>query len=235
MVVGNGIALMLYPGFNITRRTISMLYNGPGRVFYYLGTTLTGVFTLLCVINLGRLINEQNINETLRSTAVFSAIISCTCLIVCGVFCGRNYIIALIHGIFAFINWFFGVIFIALYSILIYYHKRFSKVLAYYGFLLTVFMFLFLILWVLCYIPRFNFLVNRLPLLEWIDTAGIILWYFLVSMSARSLYSKKGFIDKILHLRDKIINIEKRLSELEHNLSKIEECTIDFVMRNIER
>jgi hypothetical protein len=71
--------------------------------------------------------------------------------------------------------------------------------------------------------------------MEWIDTAGIILWYFLVSMSAHSLYSKKGLIDKILYLRNKINVIEKRLSELEHNLSKIEEGTIDFVMRNIER
>jgi hypothetical protein len=181
-VVGDSIALLLYPGFDITKKTISMLCNGPGGVFFQLGAALAGVFTLLCMIYLGRLIKEEYIGESLRKTALYSAIVSCTCLIVLGLFCGRNPIIALIHGAFAFFNWIFGLVYITLYSILLFRHKRFSKVLAYYGFVLTFFMFISLILWWLAYIPRLDFLFKVLPSLEWIATFGIVVWYFLVSM-----------------------------------------------------
>jgi hypothetical protein len=189
-VVGDGIALLLYPGFDITKKSISMLCNGPGGVFFQLGAALTGVFTLLCTIYLGRLINEEYISESLRKTAVFSAIISSTCLIILGLICGRNPIVALLHGTFALFNWIFGLVYIALYSILLFRHKRFSKVLAYYGFVLTFFMFISLILWLLFYIPGLHFLIKILPLLEWIATFGIVVWYFLVSMYALFYRSK---------------------------------------------
>lgn len=124
-VVGDSIALLLYPGFNITKKTISMLCKGPGGVFFQLGATLTRVFTLLCMIYLSRLIIEDYIKESLIKTALFSAIVSSTCLIILGLCCGQNLIIALIHGTFAFLNWIFGLVYIALYSILLFRHKRF--------------------------------------------------------------------------------------------------------------
>ncbi len=102
-------------------------------------------------------------------------------LIVLGAFCGSNPIVVLIHGVFAFISWLFGLFYITLFSMLILKDSKFTKHLAYFGFIVSISLMLLLIIFILHFFEVTHFLVIILPSLGWIDTFAIIIWYFIIS------------------------------------------------------
>ncbi|MFX1573927.1 MAG: hypothetical protein ACFFB0_14365 [Promethearchaeota archaeon] len=179
--LGDLIAYLLYPGYDFRRRAVSSLCLGPGWLFFQVGTVLSGLFALLFLINLEKTFNDKEINERLRKYAKFSGTISCMSFIILGVFCGSNVIIAYIHGINAVISWITGLGYITLFNILFLKSPKYSKFVAYGGFIVTLTMSLLLITFLLSLSSTFRFLIKILAELEWLNTIALIFWYFLVS------------------------------------------------------
>jgi len=179
--LGDLIAYIMYPEYNFMRRAVSSLCLGPGGLFFQSGTVLSGLFALLFLIYLERTFIEDDINRYLRKYAKITAIISCVSFIILGIFCGSNVIIAYIHGINAVISWIFGFLYISLYNSLMIKSSNYSKYLGYFGFVTTFTLSLMFIFFILHLFPALRFLMIILPLLEWMNTLSLILWYLVVS------------------------------------------------------
>ncbi|MFX1320071.1 MAG: DUF998 domain-containing protein [Promethearchaeota archaeon] len=180
-ITGDIIAFLLFPGYDFTKKAVSYLCKGPGGIYFQIGSVFSGIFAILFVIALGRTFDEDGINEKLRKNTILIALVSCASLVILGGFCGSNPIVALIHGTFAFISWLFGLLYISLFSLLIMKDSKFSKNLAYLGFIVSFLLLVLLIIFILHFFKATNFLVIILPSIEWIDTFAIILWYFIIS------------------------------------------------------
>ena len=180
-ITGDIIALLLFPGFDFTKNAVSYLCESPGGLYFQIGTVFSGIFAIFFVIALGRTFDEDGINEKLRKNSIYIALVSCVSLVILGAFCGPNPIVALIHGSFAFICWLSGLIYISLFSLFIMKDSKFSKNLAYLGFIVSFLLLVLLIIFILHFFKATQFLVIILPSIEWIDTFAIIFWYFIIS------------------------------------------------------
>ena len=180
--IGDLIAYLMYPGYDFTRNSVSSLCDGSGGLFFQVGTVFSGLFALLFVIYLGRTFNEEKINGNLKKYTIIVAIISCISCIILGAFCGSNPIVAVIHGVSAFISWLFGLLYITLFNILMLKDPKYSKFLSFFGFIVSFGLFLLMIMFFLYYIPGLQVLVVILPSLEWIDTIAVIFWYLVISI-----------------------------------------------------
>lgn len=179
--LGDLIAYLMYPEYNFMRKAVSSLCNGPGGLFFQIGTVVSGFFALFFVISLGKKFKEENIDENLIKSTVFTAIISCISFIILGVFCGSNPVIALIHGVNAVISWITGLFYITLFNILFLKSSKYSKFVAYCGFTVTLTLTLLMVAFILHLLPDLRFLMIILPSLEWLNTIALIFWYLVVS------------------------------------------------------
>jgi hypothetical protein len=180
-LTGDIIAFLLFPGYDLTKKAVSYLCKGPGGIYFQIGSVFSGIFAILFVIALGRSFDEDEVNKKLRKNTIYIALVSCISLVILGAFCGPNPIIALIHGVFAFISWLFGLFYILIFSLLMMKDSKFHKNLAYIGFIVSFLLLVLLIIFILHFIEVTHFLVLVLPSIEWIDTFAIILWYFIIS------------------------------------------------------
>ena len=180
-LIGDILAYLFFPGYDFTKRAVSYLCEGPGGIFFQVGTVFSGIFAILFVIYIGGTFSENQINEKESKTAVFFALISCVSLIILGVFCGSNKVISLIHGVSAVISWISGICYITLFNILMLKDLKYSKFLAYIGFSVSISLSTMVIMFFLYYIPGLQNLVIILPLWEWINTFAMIFWYSAVS------------------------------------------------------
>lgn len=180
-LTGDIIAFLLFPGYNFTKKAVSYLCKGPGGLYFQVGSIFSGIFAILFVIALGRTFDREIINDKFRKFTIYIALISCISLVILGAFCGSNPTVALIHGIFAFISWFCGMIYIFFFSVLIMNDPKFTKQLANLGFIVSFLLFVLLIIFILHFFKATHFLVIILPSVEWIDTFAIILWYIVIS------------------------------------------------------
>ena len=181
-IIGDIIAFILFPGYNLTKKAVSYLCRGPGGIFFQVGAVLSGLFAILFLLSLANSLYRNSSNERLIETSIIVSIVSCICLIFLGIFCGSNPIIALLHGIFAFISWFSGLLYVTLLNILILKDSRYSNFLAYIGFFLSWSLGLLLVIFLLHFHTPFHILVLILPSLEWFNTILIMVWYFIVSI-----------------------------------------------------
>ena len=181
-IIGDIIAYILFPGYSLTKKAVSYLCKGPGGIFFQLGAVLSGIFAILFLLSLANSFSRNSSNERLIKTSIFVSVVSCTCLILLGTFCGPNPIIALLHGTFAFISWLFGLLYVTLLNILILKESKYSNYLAYIGFFLSWSLFLFLVVFLLHFHAPFHILLLILPSLEWFNTILIIVWYLIVSI-----------------------------------------------------
>jgi hypothetical protein len=179
--LGDLIAFLMYPGYNITKSAVSTLCKGPGGVFFQLGTVLSGIFAIPFVIYLSKSFNETEVSDKFRRAILYIALISCIAFIGLGVFCGSNLIISLIHGGFAVISWISGIIYITGFNILMYKDSQFSKYIAYFGFCASLILFSMIFLFILHFFPALRFLMIILPSLEWINTFSLIIWFLIIS------------------------------------------------------
>ena len=138
-LVGDFIAISLYPGYSIMKDMVSTLGVGPGAIYFNLGTFYSGLLAIPFYIDLGRLLrnDSENNNDKLIKIAIACAIISCVALALVGVFPAIQNIMIIIvsHYFTALISWLTGVMYCVLFSILMLRTSKFPKILAYSGFI----------------------------------------------------------------------------------------------------
>jgi len=181
-ILGDIIAYLMFPGYNLLKMAVSDLCLGPGGIFFNIGNTFSGIFALIFVNTLIRTFNKEYINIKLRKIGIICANISCISFIFLGLFCGSNIIIQYIHGTAAIISWTFGYSYLTFYNILMLKDNNYSNKLALFGFIITIPLVLLMAFFFLSYIPVLrDFLLDMLAPLEWFNTISIIIWYFSVS------------------------------------------------------
>ena len=179
--LGDLLAYLMYPEYNFMRRAVSSLCLGPGGLLFQIGTVISGLFALPFLIYLEKTFNEEEINKNLRIYVKIMGIISCISFIILGLFCGSNVIIAYIHGINAVISWITGFFYITLFNVLFLKSPKYSKFVAYSGFIVTLTLALLMVTFILHLIPDLRFLMRILPSIEWLNTIALIFWYLIVS------------------------------------------------------
>ena len=180
-LMGDVVALILFPGYDFLRRSVSFLCKGPGGLYFQFGTVLSGVFAIFFVLYVIRTFDEESGNSIIKKWALAFAIISCVSFISLGAFCGSDPTTALIHGVSAVISWLSGICYLTLFNIFIFRDPKYSKFLAYIGFCVSISLSLMVLMFFLYYIPGLQNIVIILPLWEWVDTFALIIWYFVVS------------------------------------------------------
>jgi hypothetical protein len=181
-IVGDTIAYFMYPGYDLTKNAVSALCDGSGKYFFQTGIVFSGIFAFFWAIYLGNIFNSEEVGEKLQKISIPFAMISCISFIFLGFFCGTNIIIAYIHGISAVISWGSGFCYITLYNVSILRDSNFSKYIAYYGFFVSFILAILMVAFFLHLLPVLRPLMFLLPLLEWINTFTVILWYFIISI-----------------------------------------------------
>ena len=181
-MLGDLVAFLMYPGYNFTNNPVSSLCKGPGGIYFQVGTVFSGIFAILFVTYfIGSLPETQNAKK-IRQVALLTALISCTSLIILGVFCGTEPTIALIHGVSAVISWIFGIFYITLFNILILRNPKYSKSVAYFGFGVSIMLSVMVMMFFLYYFFGLHIVIIILPLLEWIDTIILSILYIVISV-----------------------------------------------------
>ena len=181
-IMGDVIAFLMFPGYNFLRMAVSDLCLGPGGLFFNFGNLFSGIFAFFFVNYLGNTFNEGKISPKFRRTAIICANISCVCFIFLGIFCGSNIIIAYIHGISAITSMGFGFCYITFYNILIIKDSKYSRSLGYFGFIVSFIFGLLIILFLLHILPNLRFIMVVLPLVEWLNTTALIIWYIIIPL-----------------------------------------------------
>jgi hypothetical membrane protein len=181
-IIGDLIAYLMYPGYNITKNAVSALCDGFGGEFFQIGIILSGIFAFFFAVYLGNTFNGEDVGEKLKKISISFAIISCVSFIFLGIFCGTNLVIAYIHGTSALISWGFGFFYITLYNYMILKDSNYSKYIAYFGLFVSSIFAILITGFFLHLIPALRSLIVILPTLEWINTFTVMSWYFTISM-----------------------------------------------------
>jgi len=179
-IIGDIIALSMFPEYNFMEMAVSALCLGPGGLFFNLGNTFSGIFALIFVNYLGSTFTENDNNKNQIKGANITANIACISFIFLGVFCGSNIVIKYLHGTAAILSYGFGLCYITLYNILMIKDPNYSEYLGYFGFFVSFIFALLIILFFLHLFPPLFFLHLLLPLIEWASTIAVILWYFFI-------------------------------------------------------
>jgi len=177
IILGEIIALLLFPGYNIFNNMVSELGAGPGGPFFNLTIIISGIIIIPYYIHLAKTFSGEAINENLRKYAILTAVISCITYSLLGVFPSieDNITIYVIHGTLATISIASGLGYLLLYSILMLRAQNFSKYQAYHGFIVAVLYATFLLTWI--------------PIIEWVMNMAILSWVTVNSVYI--LYLKK--------------------------------------------
>jgi len=177
IILGEIIALLLFPGYNIFNNMVSELGAGSGGPFFNLTIIISGIIIIPYYIHLAKTFSGEAINENLRKYAILTAVISCITYSLLGVFPSieDNIIIFIIHGTLATISIASGLGYLLLYSILMLRAQNFSKYQAYHGFIVAVLYATFLLTWI--------------PIIEWVMNMAILSW--VTANSVYILYLKK--------------------------------------------
>ena len=192
IILGELLAFLLFPGYNIFDNMISDLGVGKGGVFFNLGLLISGILIIPYYVHLAKSFQGENINENLRKYALLAAVISCITYALLGVFPAieENIIIFYTHGILATISIACGLGYLLLYSILMYKAQNYSKVQAYHGFLVAAIYATFLMFWI--------------PVVEWVLNLAILTWIIANSVYILYLYKQEN-----LKIKDKLVSNEK--------------------------
>jgi len=177
IILGEIIAILLFPGYNIFDNMLSELGAGPGGPFFNLTIIMGGIIIIPYYLALAKTFSGEAINENLRKYAILAAVISCITYSLLGVFPSIEYeaIIYLTHGILAAVSIASGLGYLLLYSILMFRAQNFSKYQAYHGFIVAVLYATFLLTWI--------------PIIEWVMNMAILSWVTVNSVYI--LYLKK--------------------------------------------
>ncbi len=179
-IIGDIIALSMFPEYDFMEMAVSALCLGPGGLFFNFGNMFSGIFALIFVNYLGSTFTENDNNKNLIKGANITANIACVSFIILGAFCGSNIVFRYLHGTAAIISYVFGFCYITMYNILMIKDSKYSEYLGYFGFFVSFIFALLIILFLLHLIPPLFFIHLSLPLIEWLSTIAVILWYLII-------------------------------------------------------
>lgn len=164
-IVGDIIAALFIPGYNIHTNMISDLGVGPGGIFFSLGIILSGILSIPFIYYLMQQLDLSKKNKYLRFGLKASWIISLITYILVGFFPGDPGlgVIFLIHGMTAVISWISGVVYTSIIGYFMFIDDRFSRFQALSSFFIAIAVIIFFITW--------------LPLFEWIISISLGVWY----------------------------------------------------------
>ncbi|MBY9014504.1 MAG: hypothetical protein KGD68_02310 [Candidatus Lokiarchaeota archaeon] len=165
---GDIIAILLFQEYNLNYM-ISALGAGPGALYFNIGTILSGIFALLFYLHMVKVIGKENADPKLEKVGRFFAINSCIFFSLVGVFpSSRIMIIFVLHGTFALISWLSAIIYLSIFSKLIFKNKVIPKFFGYLALITVGTIIVFLLTWI--------------PLIEWIMAILVTLWITLPSI-----------------------------------------------------
>ena len=159
---GDIIAIALFPNYNFNRM-ISALGAGPGAIYFNIGTILSGIFALLFYLYMIKVIGNESSDPKLEKAGRFFAISSCIFFSLVGVFpTSTNIILFALHGTFALISWLSAIIYLSIFSKLIFKNKVIPKFFGYLALITVGTIIMFLLTWI--------------PIIEWIMALAITIW-----------------------------------------------------------
>lgn len=165
---GDIIAILLFQEYNLNYM-ISALGAGPGAIYFNIGTILSGIFALLFYLYMIKVIGKETNDPKLQKVGRFFAINSCIFFSLVGVFpTSTNMIIFVLHGTFALISWLSAIIYLSIFSFLIFKNKVIPKFFGYLALITASIIILFLLTWI--------------PIIEWIMALEITVWITLPSV-----------------------------------------------------
>jgi hypothetical membrane protein len=165
---GDIIAIALFPNYNFNRM-ISALGTGPGAIYFNIGTILSGIFALLFYLYLIEVIGKETNDPKKQKVGRFFAINSCIFFSLVGVFpTSTDTILFVLHGTFALISWLSAIIYLSIFSSLIFKNKVIPKFFGYLALITAGTIILFLLTWI--------------PIIEWIMALAITVWITLPSV-----------------------------------------------------
>ncbi|MHA1458653.1 MAG: hypothetical protein ACTSQR_03215 [Promethearchaeota archaeon] len=165
---GDVIAIALFPGYNFNHM-ISALGTGPGAIYFNIGTIFSGIFALLFYLYLIEVIGEETNDPKLQRVGRFFAINSCIFFSLVGIFpTSTNMVLFVLHGTVALISWFSAIIYLSIFSKLIFKNKILPKFFGYLGLITAGTIVVFLLTWI--------------PIIEWIMALVITVWIILPSV-----------------------------------------------------
>jgi hypothetical membrane protein len=161
------IGVLLYPNYDMTTQAISLLGDGYGGIIYRVGLIISGILGIPFCIYLGKFFDKENTIKPIRKLASIGAITYCISIVLIGFFWGNNIVVSFIHGLSAILCWVDGLIFICLFSILMFKDERFPKSIAFFGLLVAGTFLLHLII--------------LSSVTQWVMTLSIMLWAWIIS------------------------------------------------------
>jgi len=148
---------------------ISALGTGPGAIYFNIGTILSGIFALLFYLYMIKVIGEETNDPKIQKVGRFFAINSCIFFILIGFFpTSTNMILFSLHGTFALISWLSAIIYLSMFSKLIFKNKIIPKFFGYLALITAGTIIVFLLTWI--------------PIIEWIMALTITVWITLPSV-----------------------------------------------------
>jgi len=147
---------------------ISALGTGLGGIFFNIGTFLSGIFALFFYLYLFEFIGEETTVPKLHKAGCFFAINSCVFFSLIGVFpTSKNLVIFVLHGTFALISWLSAILYLSIFSYVIYKSKIISRYFIYLALITASTIIAFLLTWK--------------PIIEWIMALAVAVWITLIS------------------------------------------------------
>ncbi len=193
-ILGDLIAMLLSPRYQMWMSSMSLLGLNPGGIFWRIGLIISNLFAIPFVIYFGRALKDQNVNEFVRKLAIGCGIFTSVSAILTGAFTGITELIILLHGLFAFLSFIGGAVVCSIYSFLVAKNPKFSKSIAYTGIVISGIAMSYLIPF---FITNFCSLFKDfcysfgetiyiiMPLYEWTMIFAILFWYL-----SNSVYMK---------------------------------------------
>jgi len=199
-IIGPGLALLLSPEYMMWRYSISQLAHETGGLFLNIGLISSNILTIPFIIYLGRVLKDDQINESIRKFAIGAGILATISSILVWTFSGElsaTYsFISDLHGFFALISWFSGALVCALISFLMRKNIKFNKKITIFGYIVSGIIIFYLIPFIitnLCYVLRDlcfsfgTFLTHYINAsLEWLVLFSLSTWNL-----ANSIYLKR--------------------------------------------
>ncbi|MFX0028110.1 MAG: hypothetical protein ACFE8B_02790 [Candidatus Hermodarchaeota archaeon] len=195
--LGAIIALLLSPDYVMWEKSISVLGHKAGGIYLRIGLIITGIISIPFIIYMGRAVRDETNKKYVREVAIIAGVFSSSCMALSGTFSGVNPFISWLHGNFALCSWLGGAVAFLSFSILIINNPKFSRYIAYVGFVIAgIFVFYLIPFFItnfcnyfadLCYdFGRAVYTIN--PTFEWAVYFSTVFWY--LSGSIYIMYKK---------------------------------------------
>ena len=185
-ILGDLVAMLLSPRYQMWNSSISLLGLYPGGIFWRMGLIVSNIYAIPFVIYFGRVLKDDNVKELVRKLAIGCGIFSAVNAILTGAFTGTDKLISDIHGIFALLSFIGGALTCSTFSFLLVKNSKFSKPITYTGIVISGIVISYLIPFFItnfcnyfqdiC-LPFGQAIYPIMPIFEWVMIFSILSWY----------------------------------------------------------